>query len=109
MVRLKKIGVLSAAKTAALVYGALGIMIAPFLLLGGFVMMATLPVDQRFLGGVYIVFGIAAPFIEAAVGFIIGAFVAWFYNLISRKFDAGLEFELEQLPSAPVHTAPAML
>lgn len=84
-------------------------MIAPFLLLGGFATMATLPANQRFLGGFYIGFGIAAPFVYAAIGFIGGAFVAWFYNLISRKFDAGLELELEQLPSAPIHTAPATM
>lgn len=97
MVRLKKIGVLSAAKTAALVYGALGLLFAPFLLIGGLTIMGTLPANQSFLGGFYVAFAIAAPFVYAAVGFLGGAFVSWFYNLIARKFGAGLELELEQL------------
>ncbi|MEO8725927.1 MAG: hypothetical protein ABI383_07350 [Acidobacteriaceae bacterium] len=107
MVRLKKVGVLSAAKTAAMVYGALGLIIAPFFLLGGLTMMSVMPSNQRFLGVIYVVLAIAAPFLYAAMGFIGGAFVAWFYNLISRKFDAGLELELEQLPTTPVYSSSA--
>ena len=106
MVRLKKIGVLSAAKTAALVYGALGLLVAPFFLLGGVAMVSTLPSNQRFLGGAYVIIAIVAPFVYAAFGFIGGAFVAWFYNLIARKFGAGLEFELEQLPAPAIQVAP---
>lgn len=101
MVRLKRLGVLSAAKTAALVYAVFGIVVA-IALLGG-----SLSSSPLALAGFYLLVPIIMPLIYAGVGFISGAFIAWFYNLISRKFDVGLVLELE--PVAPNLTVPATL
>ena len=94
MVRLKSIGVLSAAKISSLLYGAISLLIIPiFLLVGAVASLAPHQPNQPsaafFLG-----FAILAPFLYAGMGFVIGALMAFVYNLIAG-WVGGLELQFE--------------
>jgi transmembrane protein DUF3566 len=103
MTKIRTIRVLSAAKVNAMLYGILGLLIAPFLLLGpGLAMIGD---DKRpaGFGGVIIVAAIA-PIFYAVIGFIAGAVMAFIYNAISHSIG-GIEVELD-LPPSPIVSAP---
>ena len=92
--RLKHIGPLQLGKMAAGVYGALGLLLAPvFLIMSA--LSANLPADQR---GIFALMGVgfvlAAPFLYAAIGFIIGVIGAAIYNLVAQR-SGGSEVEVE--------------
>lgn len=101
MVKVRSIRVISAAKVAAVLYGILGLIIAPFILLGpGLAMVGG---ERRGFAGAIAV-AVVLPFCYAIVGFIIGALMAFLYNAISHSIG-GFEVELEPLAS-PVAALP---
>jgi hypothetical protein len=93
--RLKHIGPLQLGKMAAGLYGAMGLLLAPvFLIMSA--LSANLPADQRgMIALMGVSFSLAAPFLYAAIGFIIGVFGAAIYNLVA-KWIGGIEVEVEQ-------------
>ena len=96
MTKIRSIRVLSAAKVNALLYGILGLLIAPFLLLGpGLAMVGGM---RRGFGGAVLVAAIL-PFFYGCIGFVAGAIMAFIYNAISHAIG-GLEVELELPPPA---------
>lgn len=79
---------------AACLYGAMGLLIAPFILIMSAV-SANLPAGQRGMFAMMGVgFAVAAPFLYAAMGFIIGVLGAAIYNLVA-KWIGGIEVEVE--------------
>lgn len=103
MTKIRSIRVFSAAKVNALLYGILGLLIAPFFLLGPG--LAMLGEDKRSAGiaGI-IVAAVVAPFIYAVFGFVAGAVLAFIYNAISHSVG-GIEVELD-LPPSPIAIGP---
>lgn len=102
MTKIRTIRVLSLAKVNALLYGILGLLVAPFFLLGPG--LAVLGGDKRpggFAG--LIVAAVIAPFMYAIFGFIAGAVMAFIYNAISHSVG-GIEVELD-LPPPPIAIA----
>ena len=105
MTKIRTIRVFSAAKVNALLYGILGLLIAPFLILGpGLAMMGGEKRPAGF-GGVIEVAAIA-PIFYALIGFVAGAVMAFVYNAISHSVG-GIEVELD-LPPSPVATLPSL-
>ncbi|PYY18596.1 MAG: hypothetical protein DMG60_07825 [Acidobacteria bacterium] len=111
MTKIRTIRVFSAAKVNALLYGILGLLIAPFLVLGPGLAMIGGEKRSAGFGGVIAVAAIA-PIIYALIGFMAGAVMAFIYNAISHSVG-GIEVELD-LPSSspsapilPVSTLPA--
>ena len=106
MTKIRSIRVLSAAKVNALLYGILGLLIAPFVLLGpGLAMVGGI---RRGFAGAVVVAAIL-PFFYGCIGFIAGAIMAFIYNAISHAIG-GLEVELELPPAilnAPQTPLPA--
>lgn len=99
MTRLRSIGVFSAAKVNALLYGILGLLLAPFFLLGSGLQMVG--GGQRISGVAGVIFFAAVmPILYAVFGFIAGALMAFIYNAIAHAVG-GVEVELE-LPSQAV-------
>ena len=96
MTKIRTIRVFSAAKVNALLYGILGLLIAPFLVLGPGLAMIGGEKRTAGFGGVIAVAAIA-PIIYAVIGFIAGAVMAFIYNAISHSVG-GIEVELD-LPS----------
>lgn len=99
MQRVKSIGVLSLAKTLAVIYGAMGLIFVPFFLLFAVIGAASGAEGEGAIAGIFGVgFAIMMPIFYAGIGFIGGALVAWLYNLIAG-WTGGIELELT--PSAP--------
>lgn len=96
--KIRTIRVFSAAKVNALLYGILGLLIAPFLLLGPGLAMIGGEKRSAGFGGVIVVAAIA-PLFYALIGFVAGALMAFIYNAISLSVG-GIEVELESPPSA---------
>jgi len=104
MTKIRTIRVLSLAKVNALLYGILGLLVAPFFLLGPG--LAVLGGDKRPAGFAgLIVAAVIAPFMYAIFGFIAGAIMAFVYNAISHSIG-GIEVELD-LPPSPLAVVPA--
>jgi len=91
----KSVGVMSAAKIMGLVYGCLGLIFVPFLLIAG--LAGFLAGNDKaafpFAGVAGVVFAILAPLIYGAMGFVFGAISALIYNLVA-KWVGGLELEV---------------
>src|SRR5205823_8847481 len=105
MTKIRTIRVFSAAKVNALLYGILGLLIAPFLVLGPGLAMIGGEKRTAGFGGVIAVAAIA-PIIYAVIGFIAGAVMAFIYNAISHSVG-GIEVESD-LPS-PIPSLPLPL
>ena len=104
MTKIRTVRVFSAAKVNALLYGILGLLIAPFLILApGLAMMGG--EKPAGFGGVIAVAAIA-PILYALIGFVAGAVMAFVYNAISHSVG-GIEVELD-LPSPPIATVPSL-
>jgi hypothetical protein len=104
MVRMRSIGVLSAAKIFAVVQAAVGILVGFFFLLFGVIGTAIVPGQQK-LGMIgIIVIAVLMPVVYAVLGFVMGAIWAFVYNLVADAIG-GLELEFETA-AAPAFPAP---
>ncbi len=103
MVRLRSVDVISCAKIYGILHMALGILFGLFFVCIGLVGFAANPGAQK-LGMVGIlVIAALSPFVYGALGFLVGALMALFYNWIASAVG-GIKMELEAMP-AP-HIAP---
>ena len=95
--RLKSVGVMSVAKTMAVLYAALG-------LLGGLIFFVITTVWGEMMksgasSGMFPAIGGAAaivvfPLLYGCIGFVGGAIMAWLYNMVA-KGSGGVELDLE--------------
>jgi hypothetical protein len=87
---------MSCAKTMGAFYGAVGLLVIPFLLIAGFSSLA----GRGAIGGVVmIVFAILAPVFYGGLGFLFGAVGAWVYNQIAKQMG-GIQIELQTVPAS---------
>ena len=108
MTKIRSIRVFSAAKVNALLYGILGLLFAPFLLLGPGLAILGADGTKRSSGfGGAIFVAAFLPICYAVFGFIAGAVMAFIYNAISHAIG-GLEVELEVPPALIVNTPQAL-
>jgi hypothetical protein len=98
MQRIKSVGVLSCAKMLGVLYGCMGLLLLPFALIAGLASMATQQANSAIGGAAILAFGILAPVIYGAMGFVFGAIGAWIYNLIAKRLG-GIEIQLEPVPA----------
>ena len=98
MQRIKSMGVLSCAKMLGVLYGCMGLLLLPFALVAGLASMATQQANSAIGGAAILAFGILAPVIYGAMGFVFGAIGAWIYNLIAKRLG-GIEIQLEPVPA----------
>lgn len=106
MTTIRSIRVLSAAKINALLYGILGLLAAPFLLLGQGLAMAGGARPAGFGGTIFVVAFL--PVCYAVFGFIAGALFAFLYNAISHAVG-GIEVELAGVVIAPPIVPPQVI
>ena len=102
MTTIRSIGIFSAAKVNALLYGILGLLMAPFFLLGPGLAMLGGSTRPEGVGGI-IFLSVFLPICYAIFGFIAGALIAFIYNAISHAIG-GIEVELQTLGSIVVET-----
>ena len=91
---MRSVGVLSCAKIMGAIYGCLGLLFIPFLLLGGFISMLSGKGSDAIPAIATIVLCILAPAFYGALGFAMGAFSAWIYNIFANWLG-GLRIELQ--------------
>lgn len=97
----KSIGVLSCAKINAAVYGALGLLFMPILLLMSLVGAFAGPRNNPMAGALGVVFALVMPVLYAGVGFVAGLSGSLIYNLFA-KWLGGIEIELQPPQSPPI-------
>jgi hypothetical protein len=89
--KLKEIPVLPCAKMSCALYTLIGVIVGIILTI---VSLAT-DDDQLTMGlGIWAI--LVYPLINMVMGFAMGSFIAWFYNLLS-KFFGGIECEFEDV------------
>jgi hypothetical protein len=92
--RIKRISPLQAGKIFGILYGAIGLIFIPFILL----MITFAPHAQNGRNALPAIFGgvfaLAAPVIYGVMGFVLGLISAAIYNLAAR-FVGGIEVEVE--------------
>lgn len=94
LTKLLSVRVFSVAKVYAFVCGILGLLFAPFVLLGPGLAMAG--GERRGFGGA-IFLAVIFPFLYGFIGFLMGGLFAFIYNAISHSIG-GIEVELELPP-----------
>jgi hypothetical protein len=105
---LQSIGVLSCAKIMGAVYFGLGLLFVPFLLIGAWAGTLTGAPANMFGSLALVIIGVLAPIFYGLIGFLMGAFSAFIYNLFAGWFG-GIELVLQAPPVAamPVSSMPA--
>jgi hypothetical protein len=106
MYHIRKVGVLSVAKIMGLVYGLMSLLFLPFffLILSGLTMSEA---EKAVPGiGALWMMALVMPLMYAAAGFVSGALLAFFYNLIAG-WVGGIELDLQpiQANAAPATSA----
>jgi hypothetical protein len=100
---IKSVKVLSVAKIMGAVYGAIGLLFLPFILLMS--LAGSLVPRQEGQGNLGLIFslffGLFAPVIYAAMGFIMGALSAFLYNLFA-KWVGGIEVQVQAVDPARI-------
>jgi hypothetical protein len=95
---IRRIGILSAAKISAALYGAIGLIAGLFISLFSLLGMAAAMGGDRSAGAMGALFGIGSiillPIFYGVLGFISGAISAFIYNLVAG-FVGGIELEVE--------------
>ena len=108
MVRLRSVDVLSCARIYGIIHIAVGVLIALVLVLVGLVGFAAAPGQQKFGMIGVLIFAALSPFLYGAMGFVLGALMALFYNWIASAVG-GIKMELQAVPEsrlAPASPAP---
>ena len=90
---LRSVGILSCAKIMGAIYGCLGLIILPLLIFGSFATLIFGRDSNATSGFVMFTIAILIPILYGAMGFVMGAFTAWIYNLFAN-WIGGFEFEL---------------
>ena len=89
--RIKRVAPWQVGKILGVMYGALGLLFAPFFLLMSVFELAAPSGIPTFIG---LGMAIAAPIFYGLAGFVTGAISAWLYN-VTVRFTGGMEVEIE--------------
>lgn len=99
MQQIRSVDVMSVAKVFGILYGGLALIFIPFFLLAGLGTMFTGQKEAALGGVVIMILAVFIPVIYGAMAFVMGAFMAWIYNVIAKRFG-GIKIELQ--PVTPV-------
>jgi len=97
---IQSVGVLSVAKIMGLIYGTLGLIVLPFLVLISALGMAAGGKHALFSGVAGLALAVMIPALYAGLGFIMGAIVGALYNLFA-KWVGGIEVNVQTTSPAP--------
>jgi len=98
MYSLRSVNVMSCAKITGAIHGGLGLIFLPFFLLGGFISLFSGNNSGDLPGAVMLILAFLAPLFYGAMGFALGAFMGWAYNLVARHLG-GIQLELKPMSS----------
>ena len=93
MYSIRSVDIRSCAKMAAALYRALALLVVPVGVIGFLVGLVRRDGTTVGLSLVFVV----APLLYGVLGFVVGAFAAWVYNLVAGRVG-GIEIELTETP-----------
>ncbi len=93
MYSLRSVDVMSCGKMMGVIYGCLGLIFLPFLLLGGLGSLLIGKSSGAISGIAMLCMAIFLPVVYGVMGFLMGAFTAWVYNLVAARIG-GIRLEL---------------
>jgi len=98
--KLKKVGVMSAAKILGILYAVIGLIAGAFMTI--FALTGVFGAGEPTGGMVFFGAGaiIVMPILYGIMGFVGGIIGAWIYNMVAKSMG-GLEIELEKMPEIP--------
>jgi hypothetical protein len=93
MQEIKSVYILSVGKISGIVYASMVLLFIPFFLVIG---LSLIPGQKEAAigGAMFLVFALIAPFLYGFMGFVMGVFMAWIYNLVAKRFG-GIKLELQ--------------
>jgi hypothetical protein len=98
--KIRSVRPLSVAKIQGVLYGILGLLVAPFFLIGPGLAMLGAPTAQRGVGfGVIVLVAAFLPFCYAVGGFLMGGLMGFLYNAVASAVG-GIEIQLDPPPLA---------
>jgi hypothetical protein len=100
MYTLRSIGVFSCAKIMGAVYGCLGLIFVPMFLLIGFGSLMFGKSQNSMSGFAMFALSLLLPVFYGAMGFVMGAFTAWLYNVFAGWLG-GIQMEFRVGPETP--------
>ncbi len=104
MSTLRSVGVLSCAKIMGAIYGCLGLIFVPVFLLVGFGSLMFGKSPDSLSGVGMLALSLLLPILYGVMGFVMGAFTAWLYNVFARWLG-GIQMDLNsglETPPAPL-------
>ncbi|MGH9676074.1 MAG: hypothetical protein ACRD36_03145 [Candidatus Acidiferrum sp.] len=99
MQQIHRVGILSCAKIAGITYAGIALVFVPIFLVMAVAGAFAAEKDAALGAAAIVVLALFMPIIYGVVGFLGGAFMAWLYNLVAKKFG-GIEIELTPLRAA---------
>ena len=97
MQTIASVGVKSFARVLGAIYGAISLVVIPVTLIAG--LASVVSGDKSALWAIgMIALSVCAPLFYAGMGFLLGAFMAWLYN-VTAKWTGG--FQIEVQPATP--------
>ena len=107
MHRVSSVDVMSVARTVALIYGAMSLIVVPIILIAGLVgSFSAKDVSPFWRVSMSIVVVVAVPILDAVAGFIMGGIGAMIYNVAASRLGGGIVVDLEAI-APPVLIPPA--
>lgn len=100
MYRLQSVGIMSVGRTMAAIQGGISLLFVPILLIFAFIGVIAAPGAQKLPALLFLVLAFVLPVAYAAMGFVIGALMGVFYNLVAGKFG-GIEMQFVPAPLVP--------
>ena len=94
MYTLRSVGILSCAKIMGAIYGCLGLIFVPMFLLVGLASVMFGKNSDSMSGFVTLALCLLLPIFYGAMGFVMGAFSAWLYNIFARWLG-GIQMDLK--------------
>jgi len=104
MQEIKALNIISVARMLGILYGIMGLVFLPMFLIISAVSGLSGQRDAALGVGIGIVFAVAMPLIYGLMGFVMGALMAWIYNLVARRWG-GIELDL-RTKMVPVYQPP---
>jgi hypothetical protein len=104
MQEIKAVSVISFARIMGILYGIMGLLFLPMFLIMSAVSGFSGQKDAAFGAGIGLVFALIMPVIYGVMGFVMGALMAWIYNLVAGRWG-GIELDL-RTKQPPMYQAP---
>ena len=97
MFRLQSMGVMSVARTMAVIQGAISLVFAPIMIIGALAGAFVGQGAERLSSLLLVGLAVLLPLVYAGMGFLMGAVMAVVYHLVAGKFG-GIEMHLSPAP-----------